>query len=69
MTKPDKYYLSQVTKGNINAGSSHIPLIYVKIILLYLSGLLPQNSETESNHDKNIRKISTEGHAIKLPDQ
>ena len=69
MKKPDKYYLSQVTKGNINAGSSHILLIYVKIILLYLSGLLPQISQIQSNHDENIRKISTEGHSTKLPDQ
>ena len=33
---------------------------------LYLCGLPPQTPKPQSNHEKNIRKIPTEGHSSKL---
>ena len=70
--KPDKHYLSQVIKGKVFSDVILIVcmpwmrlVIYVIRLVLYLCGLPSQNTESISNHEKNIRKVPAEEHSTK----
>ena len=62
---PDKHYLSQVIKVNINSDShadGMYPLIWGSLMALYLWLFLWKKLQFSSNDEKNVREIPIEGY-------
>lgn len=68
--KPDTHCFSQVVKVKVNSGKSCWPMCprYVVMrIAVCLCGLPSQDTQLQSNTEKNIKQILKEGESIKHP--